>query len=139
MKPVLILPQLLGNGHKLLEISITEPQKVDISCRRNVYEYRRSIREKFAEYTMDKVVEAGWRIGTVRMAFSTREGNAPAKLKVPGRMLGNPVLTGGPLKDVVVDNVVQNRDYLIAMGWNPETAQPQADTLKKLGIPASAG
>ena len=91
-----------------------------------------------SEYTMDRVVDAGWRIGTVRMAFSTREGNAPAKFKVPGRMLGNPVLTSGPHKDVVVDNVVQNRDYLIAMGWDPETAQPQSDTLQKLGIPASA-
>jgi aldehyde:ferredoxin oxidoreductase len=86
------------------------------------------------DFTMDDVVKTGQRIGTMRMAFTVREGNVPPKFKLPGRMIGKPPLQAGPLKGVTVDNVTQTREYLQAMGWDPKTAAPLPETLKELGL-----
>jgi len=88
------------------------------------------------EYPMERVLETGWRIGTLRMAFNAREGVASAKLGVPKRMLGIPALAAGPLKGVQVDNETQNREYLEAMGWDPDTAVPNRETMANLGLTA---
>ena len=88
------------------------------------------------EYTMDRVVETGWRIATMRMAFTVREGVVPPKLDLPARMIGSPPLDSGPLKGVVVDGKTQTREYLEAMGWDTETARPHAATLEKLRLAA---
>ena len=90
------------------------------------------------DISMAKVVEIGWRIASMRMAFTVREGNVPAKFKVPGRMIGKPPLEAGPLDGVEVDNVTQTREYLESMGWDPETAAPLPDTMQKLGLSAVA-
>jgi aldehyde:ferredoxin oxidoreductase len=87
-----------------------------------------------SEYSMDRVVETGWRIGSMRMAFSVREGVAPPKLKVPGRLVGSPALTAGPLKGVTVDHELQGKEFLDAMGWDAGTGMPTKDTLKTLGL-----
>ena len=86
------------------------------------------------DFSLDRVIEVGWRIGTMRMAFTTREGVAPPKVALPGRMVGRPPLKGGPLSGVAVDFQPQTREYLEAMGWDAETAKPLPGTLKKLGI-----
>ena len=81
-----------------------------------------------------RVIETGWRAGTMRMAFTLREGNEPSKYKIPGRMIGKPPLEAGPLKGVMVDNLTQSREYLDLMGWDPQTAKPTSETLEKLGL-----
>ena len=88
------------------------------------------------EYSMERILEAGWRIASLRMAFNVREGAPPQKFKVPKRMIGMPPLGAGPLKDVQVDNDTQNRDYLEAMGWDVKTAAPTPETVEKLGLSA---
>jgi len=86
------------------------------------------------DFTMDDVVKVGQRAATMRMAFTVREGNVPPKFKLPGRMLGKPPLQDGPVKGVTVDNETQTREYLEAMGWDPETAAPLPETLGELGL-----
>ena len=49
-------------------------------------------------------------------------------------MIGSPPLEGGPLEGVTVDIDLQIREYLEAMGWNPETGVPEKDTLTNLGL-----
>jgi aldehyde:ferredoxin oxidoreductase len=91
------------------------------------------------DYSMDRILETGWRIATLRMAFNLREGVSPAKFDVPKRMLGVPPLTAGPLKDVRLDKETQDREYLEAMGWDTKTAAPKAETIEKLGLSATVG
>jgi len=86
------------------------------------------------DFSMDRVVETGWRIGTIRMAFTIREGNAPAKDHIPGRMVGQSVLRGGPHKGVFVDYRTQAREYLEIMGWDTETGAPLPETIRRLGL-----
>jgi aldehyde:ferredoxin oxidoreductase len=86
------------------------------------------------EFSMDRVIETGWRIGTMRMAFTVREGIVPPKLLVPSRVIGKPPLQAGPLKGITLDNQTQTRDYLDAMGWDPENGSPMPDTVQKLGL-----
>lgn len=91
------------------------------------------------DYTMERVLEAGWRIASLRMAFNEREGAPATKFTVPKRMLGNPPLTGGPLDKVQVDNKTQNREFIEAMGWDPKTAAPTRATIEKLGLTSVTG
>lgn len=86
------------------------------------------------DYTIERVIETGWRIATLRMAFTVREGIKPAQIALPGRMIGQPELKDGPLKGIVVDNRTQTREYLELMGWNPDTAEPLQATIAKLGL-----
>ena len=86
------------------------------------------------EYSMDRVLETGWRIASMRMAFTVREGVLPAKTPLPHRMIGSPPLAVGPLKGITVDYRTQTSEYLESMGWDPETAEPSSDTIKKLDL-----
>jgi aldehyde:ferredoxin oxidoreductase len=86
------------------------------------------------EYTLDDVQVMGDRIAALRMAFNAREGVRNIDFEVPGRMIGSPPLEGGPLEGVTVDIDLQIREYLEAMGWNPETGVPEKETLTKLGL-----
>ena len=89
-----------------------------------------------SEFSMDRVIETGWRIATMRMAFTVREGVFPAKTSLPKRMIGSPPLDTGPLKGISVDFRTQTSEYLENMGWNPETAEPLPATLAKLNLNA---
>ncbi len=86
------------------------------------------------EYSMERVLETGWRIASLRMAFNEREGAPATKFTVPKRMLGIPPLSSGPLAHVQVDIETQNREYLEAMGWDAESAAPTKETIEKLGL-----
>ena len=86
------------------------------------------------EYSMDRVLETGWRIASMRMAFTVREGNVPPSYKIPSRMIGKPAFASGPHKGITLDNTTQSNEYLEAMGWDVETARPSAATLAKLGL-----
>ena len=86
------------------------------------------------EYTLADVQQIGDRIAALRMAFNIREGVRNVDFKVPGRMLGSPPLEAGPLAGVTVDLDTQVREYLEAMGWDPETGVPTKETLEGLGL-----
>ena len=86
------------------------------------------------EESMERVLETGWRIASLRMAFNEREGAPATKFTVPKRMLGIPPLSSGPLAKVQVDIETQNREYLEAMGWDAESAAPTKETIEKLGL-----
>ena len=86
------------------------------------------------DYTLDDLLEIGDRIATLRVAFNLREGLRNIDFKVPARILGDPPLKSGATAEVAVDNKTQVRDYLEAMGWDPQTGVPTRQTLEKLGL-----
>ena len=83
---------------------------------------------------MDECMETGERIGTIRHLFNLREGINPLELKVPGRMLGNPPLKEGNVRDITVDSKLMIKEYLELMDWDTETAQPSEKRLRELGL-----
>jgi len=85
-------------------------------------------------YTMGTVQEVGARIAALRTAFNLREGVRNVELKLPKRVLGIPPLEKGDTAGITVDNQTEIRDYLIAMGWDPETGVPERETLQGLGL-----
>ena len=86
------------------------------------------------DYTLADLLEIGDRIATLRIAFNLREGMRNVDFKVPGRILGDPPLKKGPTAKVTVDNETQVRDYLAAMGWDPQTGVPTRQCLERLGL-----
>ena len=86
------------------------------------------------DYTLDDLLEIGDRIATLRIAFNLREGLRNIDFQIPGRVLGNPPLPSGPTANVTLDNDTQVRDYLEAMGWDPQTGVPTTETLERLGL-----
>lgn len=86
------------------------------------------------EFDMADVDEIGSRIAALRMGFNIREGKYNLKFKMPGRVVGRPPLSAGPLKGVTVDDALQIKEYLAVMGWDTKTGKPKKTTLKKLGL-----
>lgn len=86
------------------------------------------------QFTLEDVDRIGWRIASLRMAFNIREGVRNVDFKLPGRIIGSPPLEDGPLKGVTVDVDTQVRQFLEAMGWDPETGTPKAETLRGLDL-----
>ncbi len=83
---------------------------------------------------LDGLLLAGERIANMRHLFNLREGLNPVKFNVPARMLGKPPQQAGPLAGKEVDSETLVRDFCLAMGWDPVTAQPNAARLKQLGL-----
>jgi len=86
------------------------------------------------DVTMEECQETGERIGTLRHLFNLREGLNPLAYSVPGRMVGRPPLTDGPLAGVTVDLETMVREYLELMGWDLRTALPRRERLEALGL-----
>jgi aldehyde:ferredoxin oxidoreductase len=84
--------------------------------------------------TNEELLKAGERIANLRMAFEVREGNNPAKREVPGRLVGSPSLHEGPLKDFTLDWKTQEKEFLEACDWDPETSKPSRRKLEELGL-----
>ncbi len=85
-------------------------------------------------FTLDDCQITGERIGTLRHAFNLREGYNPLNLKVPGRMIGRPPLSRGPLKDISIDMETMIKEYLEALDWDPVTLIPSKKRLIELGL-----
>jgi aldehyde:ferredoxin oxidoreductase len=85
-------------------------------------------------YNVSTLTEAGERIANVRQAFNIREGLNPLERKVPGRVIGIPPQTEGPLAGKTVDLDARVNAYLKAMDWDPETAKPSKKRLYQLGL-----
>ncbi|HEX9017211.1 MAG TPA: aldehyde ferredoxin oxidoreductase C-terminal domain-containing protein, partial [Chloroflexota bacterium] len=85
-------------------------------------------------YDTERCLEAGERIANLRHAFNLREGLNPLRRNVPGRMVGDPPLEKGNVRDVTVDWRTQVREFCDAMRWDPETAMPDPRRLEELGL-----
>jgi aldehyde:ferredoxin oxidoreductase len=83
---------------------------------------------------MEELVKIGERISNIRQAFNAREGLNMLKYEYPGRLVGKPPLTAGPLAGRVVDEKTLYSEYLAAMDWDPETAKPNKSKLLELGM-----
>jgi aldehyde:ferredoxin oxidoreductase len=86
------------------------------------------------DYTLSDLTKIGERIANVRQAFNIREGLNPVEFKVPDRVIGNPPLKEGPIAGRQCNVETLARDYLIAMGWDPETGKPSRKKLEELGL-----
>ena len=75
--------------------------------------------------------EIGWRIQTLRQMFNAREG--AIRLEIPKRMLNDPPMKKGPLKNKAVAISDMVNSYFKEMGFN-ERGIPKEETLKKLGL-----
>jgi aldehyde:ferredoxin oxidoreductase len=85
-------------------------------------------------YTLKNLLTMGDRISNLRMAFNIREGIRISDWTIPGRMIGNPPLKAGPLKDITIGVQTLKTEYLEKMGWDHKTGIPKKDTLEKLGL-----
>jgi len=86
------------------------------------------------DMTLEELKKAGERIGNLRMAFEVREGNNPAKRKVPGRLIGSPPLDAGPHAGFALDADTLQREFLAACDWDQETCKPSRAKLEELGL-----
>jgi aldehyde:ferredoxin oxidoreductase len=86
------------------------------------------------DFDLDEVYKTGLRIGTIRHAFNLREGHNPLTRNVPGRLIGEPPLAEGNVKDVTVDHKTLNREYLERCGWDVHTTIPSEKMLRELGM-----
>ena len=77
-------------------------------------------------------LKAGRRILTLRQAFNVREGLAPDHYRFPKRF-DDPV-GAGPAAGLHVPFEDMRGDYFRAMGWDPKTGRPLAETLVDLGL-----
>ena len=84
--------------------------------------------------TIEELLKTGERIANLRIAFEVREGGNPAKREVPGRTVGSPPLREGPFKDFTLDWKTQEKEYLEACDWDPETTKPSRQKLEELGL-----
>jgi aldehyde:ferredoxin oxidoreductase len=86
------------------------------------------------DLTREEVDTTGERIANIRQAFNLREGQNMLKFEVPDRIMGRPPKTEGPLEGVTLDHDLINREFLIAMDWDLETAKPSKAKLLDLDL-----
>lgn len=86
------------------------------------------------ELSFDDYLEVGRRIKSLRQAFNVREGVRPRDTHMTARARGNPPLDDGPLAGLTPDFDGLTADFYEAMGWDPETGAPTAETVARLGI-----
>lgn len=84
--------------------------------------------------TPEDYLAAGQRIQTLRQMFNLKQGVVPAEVKVSPRALGMPPMKAGPHKGLQINLPEMRRNYWEAIGWDPETGVPKAETLKALGL-----
>ncbi|MBW1994111.1 MAG: hypothetical protein JRI77_06635, partial [Deltaproteobacteria bacterium] len=58
----------------------------------------------------------------------------PLTRNVPGRIVGEPPLKEGNVKDITVDYKTMIREFLEYVGWDTATTIPAEQTLKRLGM-----
>jgi len=87
-----------------------------------------------SEYDMQTIIDTGIRIFTMRHAFNLREGINPLERNMPGRIIGDPPLKEGNVKDITVDYNTLAAEFLQALGWDAKTTVPSAESLRKLGM-----
>jgi aldehyde:ferredoxin oxidoreductase len=86
------------------------------------------------DWDLKRVMTAGTRIYTMRHAFNLREGLNPLERNMPGRIVGDPPLKEGNVKNITVDYRTLAREFLERLGWDPRTTVPSDTRLKELGM-----
>ncbi len=86
------------------------------------------------DMTVEELLEVGYRIQTLRQAFTMREGVIIAHNRLPGRIIGDPPFTVGPHKGKTTDYIREYTGYCEKIGWNPEDGRPLKETLKALKL-----
>jgi aldehyde:ferredoxin oxidoreductase len=85
-------------------------------------------------WDLERVVTAGTRIYTMRHAFNLREGINPLSRNMPGRLVGDPPLTAGNVRDITVDHRTLAAEFLDRLGWDRRTTVPTPACLARLGM-----
>jgi aldehyde:ferredoxin oxidoreductase len=85
-------------------------------------------------WDLNRMMAAGTRIYTMRHAFNLREGLNPLERNMPGRIVGEPPLKEGNVKNVTVDYRTLAREFLERLGWDPRTTVPSEKSLDELGM-----
>ena len=86
------------------------------------------------DYDMQTILETGIRIFTMRHAFNLREGINPLERNMPGRIIGDPPLQEGNVKNITVDYKTMAAEFLEELGWDANTTIPSEESLRKLGM-----
>ncbi len=86
------------------------------------------------DFSVADILKVGSRIQNLRQCFNVREGIRAADIKLPSRMAGNPPQKEGPVAGITIDIEKLAREYRQAMGWDPETGQPNEAALEKHGL-----
>ena len=86
------------------------------------------------EFDDQAIFKTGERIFTMRHLFNLREGHNPLTRQVPGRMIGDPPLTDGNVKDVTLDLKTLVNEMLDMFDWDKTTSIPSDARLKELGM-----
>ncbi len=79
------------------------------------------------------IAKAGKRIMAMRHVFNLREGHKRSDDVLPGRCVGKPPLTDGPLKGVTVDHEKIADDFFATLGWDKKTLVPTKESLEAVG------
>jgi aldehyde:ferredoxin oxidoreductase len=85
-------------------------------------------------WDMERVLTTGTRIFTMRHAFNLREGLNPLERNMPGRIVGEPPLKEGNVRDITVDYRTMAREFLERLGWDSRTTIPNEKRLAELGM-----
>lgn len=84
--------------------------------------------------SFEDYLKVGERIAAIRQAFNVREGQNLFHRNLPGRLVGDPPLSAGPLAGVTADVKTQVREWLDVMKWDSETGKPSKEKLMELGL-----
>ena len=91
------------------------------------------------EWSLEDCEVAGERIANLRHIFNLREGINMLEWKVPGRMLGQPAFTEGPMAGITIDRDALTTGFLAAMRWGREDCRPNPERLQLLGLGYATG
>jgi aldehyde:ferredoxin oxidoreductase len=91
------------------------------------------------EFPLERLIEIGERVATLRMAFNAREGIRNERdYRLPRLVVGEPPLDGGPVGGITVDDALERREYYQVMGWDARTGMPTRASLERLGLAFAA-
>ena len=86
------------------------------------------------DLTMDDLLRAGERIGTMRHLFNLREGINELNFTAHPRVYGDPPQKEGPLAGVTINTKAQIYWNLGALDWDMATTKPNKKKLIELGL-----
>jgi aldehyde:ferredoxin oxidoreductase len=86
------------------------------------------------DLSIDEIFRVGFRIHTLRQAFTIREGIIIANNEIPGRAIGDPPFESGPHRGKTIDYKQDYRGFCEKFGWNPENGYPLKESLTDLDL-----
>ena len=73
---------------------------------------------------LDELLKSGYRVQTLRQAFTLREGVDIANNELSGRIVGDPPDEVGPMKGRTIEYKETYEKFCVEMGWSPENGYP---------------